>query len=108
MTETAIEFDLMLALDDMPALPCESASHGDPKYAKFHDDGPATHYVQARHQCVTGKKLGEIFPVCSTRAARLRWLEASGRTVICLTCGQEFDDSTDWMIVVGPVRGRKK
>lgn len=105
---TEAEVLLMLDLNDMPALPCESISHADPRWAHMHNDGPATHYAQIRHDCVGGRKKGEIYAVCAKRAARLMWLEATGRSVRCVTCGGRFERSWDWTMIVGPIRGRKK
>lgn len=107
-TEMGVDTALLLALDDMPALPCESRSHNDPDAARYHDDGPATHYAQCRHVCgPNNKKLGEVYALCAKRAARIRDLEATGKSVLCMDCGQKFRDSTDWVVVLGPVRGRR-
>lgn len=105
---TGLSEAALLDLADMPALPCESQSHSDPEWSHLHDDGPATHYAQVRHTCNGWKQKGEVYPVCAKRAARLMWLEAAGRGVNCTTCGQSFADSTDWILVVGPIKGRKR
>lgn len=96
------------SLEEMPDIECESVTHGDPKFAGFHSEGAATHYAQMRHVCAGGHALGTVYPVCERLASSIRKREAEGWGVKCLTCGRRFTDATDWVVILGPVKRRKR
>lgn len=99
---------VLLELAELPDIECESVTHGDPKFAGFHSEGAATHYAQMRHACSGGQPLGTVYPVCAKLASSIRAREAEGRGGICVACGRRFKDAMDWVIVLGPVRRKKK
>lgn len=104
---TGLSEGLLLELANLPELGCESTTHGVPKYESFHSDGPATHYAQMRHVCPGGVGLGAVYAVCEMLASTMRAREAEDIGVVCLNCGGHFENVSDWIVVLGPIkRGR--
>jgi hypothetical protein len=99
-TEIGLELDVLALVGEMPDQPCESAYHTEPE-AKgiWHDDGPATHYLQMVHEC-SWMAEGEIYAGCALSAANARRVE--GRPIHCSSCGNHLLPG-EWVRVVGPI-----
>lgn len=99
---------VLLELADLPELGCESVTHGVPGMEGFHSDGPATHYAQVRHDCNGPHPKGAVYSVCQRLADTIRAREAGGLKVNCLQCWGHFEDATEWVVIIGTVKGRGK